>query len=1533
MQEPETDVDALEQEGNMKPVRLTISAFGPYADQIEIDFECLGGQGLYLITGDTGAGKTTIFDAIAFALYGEASGDVRKADMFRSKYAKPEVATYVLFTFEYRGKRYTVRRNPEYMRPKGRGSGYTLQRAEAELVYPDEREPVTKAKEVTKAVTELTGLDRRQFTQISMIAQGDFQKLLFAGTEERSGIFRQIFGTGIYQKLQEQLKAAVKQQWKKYDELKHSMNQYMEGIICTDDTDCGAEILRLQKEKFDGRISEGVLLLEQLCEIDQAALNVLNQKMEALDARMQIEDRLLGNIHKVRQQKEELAKNEQLLAALQPEFELLQERYVQAEQNARECGALALQIRERQDRLVLFDRLLEEKEGKKADEEALQAGEADKKKLQQRKQETEDALKADKELLKSLASAGEEKERLEYKIEQVQKENDQIRRQTDAFRKEAEKQQQTEGELGKGKKNAAELVDEIQKLSDKIEKLSDCDRQREIVSETEKTLCTQEESLCQQKTENEAVQKEQEQLQMQLKELFARENAQKEAVKKCKEEQDKLQNAGEIQMQCRQKTKEASDRLHTFTEQTESLAQLQLRVNTKKEAYEQLNQQAEQQKKQLQLWKKEWEDVKDAEAGLWKLQQEQKEVQELEKQLKQLVKQLETLEQRQQELEAAQKEYLTASDEKEKSGLHYRHLEQIFFDAQAGMLARELKEQKPCPVCGSMHHPKPAKVPETVLDKEELEREKEQLSAAESKAERLSEKAGQLQARFFESALRFKEQAGDFFAALHEDVIQKQTGAQMGSCGKKSEEELFTVILEKIPDEQNQNNRQQGFCETLWQQFFEILSEEQQRLKAEQKDLKRRVKETEKQKIRREELAACILENEKKQKELDKQLQKNNQELAALQGQAAEKNRQWERMSGQFMLPDKARTDKKAAETYLQEELEQCRKQLKQAEADKKHLEELEAAGKQKEEELHQTELQIAKQQKREAELSGQYKTMQKQTERKRKEAAEALQSATRHFLEMQEYEKEQDKNQAAGPEQNLEQNSEQNSEQIYLEQLDQSMEVSDRISENLLKLTADSLIAEMQKFRETLKKYLDKIIQKIGERDSMSQVMRQKEELLSEKQKRLVELEKQLEAVIAAKREKKEQLLETAGKFSEVLSGESLAELSSLPQEQLLKLSDEIAHCLEIQIDGLAEERNQNQEKLRKKQKLENQIPGQEQQLQKLVRSIQQSEVILAGKKAEADARTEKINSLLAQLGTEQKEEAEEEIRLLNARRQNLEKAFAQAQQDFNECRTKKERLTAAADTLRGQLSCAGEAGSVKEEDVLARREQWQQEKKALGIQRDLKNNAVSTNLKICRKVKEKQADTAAVEEKYTWLRALADTANGTLKGKQKIELETYIQMTYFDRILRRANLRFLMMSGGQYELKREDSSENLKGKAGLELCVIDHYNATQRSVKTLSGGETFQASLSLALGLSDEIQSYAGGIQMDAMFVDEGFGSLDEEALSQAMKALVSLTEGNRLVGIISHVAELKDRIDKKMIVTKCRSKDGISSRVEIE
>ena len=158
---------------------------------------------------------------------------------------------------------------------------------------------------------------------------------------------------------------------------------------------------------------------------------------------------------------------------------------------------------------------------------------------------------------------------------------------------------------------------------------------------------------------------------------------------------------------------------------------------------------------------------------------------------------------------------------------------------------------------------------------------------------------------------------------------------------------------------------------------------------------------------------------------------------------------------------------------------------------------------------------------------------------------------------------------------------------------------------------------------------------------------------------------------------------------------------------------------------------------------------------------------------------------------------------------------------------------------------------------------------------------------------------------------------------------LETYVQSACFDRVLRRSNLRLMVMSGGQYELKRRRTADNQRSRSGLELDVIDHYNGSERSVKTLSGGESFKAALALALGLSDEIQSSAGGIQLDAMFVDEGFGSLDEESLQQALRALGDLSAGNRLVGVISHVAELKERIERQVIVKK----DGSGgSRVEI-
>ena len=202
-----------------------------------------------------------------------------------------------------------------------------------------------------------------------------------------------------------------------------------------------------------------------------------------------------------------------------------------------------------------------------------------------------------------------------------------------------------------------------------------------------------------------------------------------------------------------------------------------------------------------------------------------------------------------------------------------------------------------------------------------------------------------------------------------------------------------------------------------------------------------------------------------------------------------------------------------------------------------------------------------------------------------------------------------------------------------------------------------------------------------------------------------------------------------------------------------------------------------------------------------------------------------------------------------------------------------------------------------------------------------------ISSNKIIKKKLEDGNDDLAEMTKKYEMVRNLSNTANGALSGKDKIMLEIYVQTTFFDRIVQRANTRFFMMTGGHFELKRSEVVANRVNQAGLDLDVIDHHNGTERSVKSLSGGESFMASLSLALGLSDEIQMSAGGIKLATMFIDEGFGSLDMETLKLAMDALSELAnpEGGKLVGIISHVEELKNRIDKQIVVTKAPS--GVS------
>ena len=988
----------------MRPLKLTVSAFGPYAGKVVMDLEKLGKQGLYLITGDTGAGKTTIFDAITYALYGEPSGENRDPSMFRSKYAQPDTPTQVELVFSYGGKTYTVRRNPEYERPAKRGGGTTTQKAEAELILPDGR-VVVKPREVNREIVDIIGLDRGQFAQIAMIAQGDFLKLLLADTKSRQEIFREIFKTRYYMVFQERMKIEAGQLQRNCEAARASVQQYIGGVVCHEDDLCMPTLQKAQEGQLP--FPETVELIRRLIAQDCEAQEEQQKVLDRLEEELKETSALLGKAEEAQKTQKKLEAACKAREELLPQVEAARKALEEEVQKAPRQEELSKELAAQEAELPRYQELSEKEAARAALTGYVAALEQKRNGQAQMQAAKAQNLEHWKQELASLAGVETEQERLLREKEQAE-----------------------------NRRAALEsLQAQVRAWQACLGQLTESQTRREVLSQRQKDL----------------------------------------------------------------------------------VAQVLQAKNT------------------LQTSRETWQAAQGLPEEKQKLLRSQERAQEKAKALDELAATLDDCGKAQQALQRAQTAYQQAREQAEQLEEDYRRKNRAFLDEQAGVLAQSLEDGSPCPVCGSLHHPNPAQLSGGAPTEAELEQVKGQLEVARSALD------GQ------------REQM--------ENTLDRELTVHLGGCA-----------LEKAP-------------------------------------------------------------------------------------------------------------------AVITEDLEQ--------------------------------------------------------------------------------------------------------------------------------------------------------------EKTTLTQM------------------------------EERTQIL---------------------------------------------------QKKLQQKQELDQRIPQEEQALRELEQSAAALREELAGAESRNEEVTEQIEALRAQLHHPDLQAARGRIAALGEEIQSLAAARKAAEETANSRQAELTRADAAIQELKQMLE------SGQKVDIQAQQQRsdelTRQRSEAAQAQKTIHARLV-TNKTALENMQEKAADLEKLEKRYTWVRALSNTVNGNLAGKEKVALETYIQMTFFDRILQRANVRLLVMSGGQYELKRRREAENNRSQSGLELDVIDHYNGSQRSVKSLSGGESFKASLSLALGLSDEIQSAAGGIRLDTMFVDEGFGSLDEESLQQAIRALSGLTEGNRLVGIISHVAELKEKIDKQIVVTK--DKSG-GSRVEI-
>ena len=288
----------------MRPLKLVMTAFGPYAGRTEVDFSALGRNGLFLITGDTGAGKTSIFDAITYALYGEMNGD-RDAKGVRSDFADPDTPTSVELTFEHLGKEYRVFRSPEQPRPKKRGEGFT--NAPRVDDFQGEGFHDTKKAAVDERIRDLIGLDSKQWHQTVMIAQGEFRKILSVSTDERRKIFRSVFATGAIDDFQNRIKDEYNQAKSGFKGFEDRLRDISSSVVCIGESDSEelatmsgksvfSEELKALIESMVSRDTENLAHAEKTVSGWNGKLILANKRLEEADGINARIDRLEANI-------------------------------------------------------------------------------------------------------------------------------------------------------------------------------------------------------------------------------------------------------------------------------------------------------------------------------------------------------------------------------------------------------------------------------------------------------------------------------------------------------------------------------------------------------------------------------------------------------------------------------------------------------------------------------------------------------------------------------------------------------------------------------------------------------------------------------------------------------------------------------------------------------------------------------------------------------------------------------------------------------------------------------------------------------------------------------------------------------------------------------------------------------------------------------------------------------------------------------------------------------------------------------------